>query len=824
MRKFVPRVVSVSPVNFRVLRRRPIVPAPPLAAACVLVSVATLSPAVAVAAEEKNKPLTYDEDVLPILRANCAGCHNADKQEGGLNMTQFAALMQGGGSGEVISAGDGEFSYLYMLAAHESEPVMPPNGQKMAAADLATLKNWIDSGARENAGSKVKLKPKEDLSLGAAPTGRPEGPPPMPPDPYAPLAEGDPQPLSIEAIPVDGRRASSATGGERADAVTALAASPWAPLLAVAGEGQVTLFHADTRQPWGVLPFPEGRPMSLKFSTNGRLLIAGGGRGAYRGLAVIWDVTTGARVAEVGDEPDAVLCADLSPDQSLVAIGTTAKRAKVLSVATGEILYTVDKPTDWALSVAFSPDGVLLAVGDRGGNLSLWEAASGLLYADLRGHKDAVTALSWRADSNLLASAGLDDTVHLWNPEDGGLVRKVDVKAGGVEDAAFFADGTFAAAGRNGEATLWDINGKRLRAFPKRPDFALSVAAADEAVPDQDGKLKPRLFVGDWTGVIAAYDPAGGEAVAEFSPNPPPLPERLAAAEAELKELTAAAEGVAKRRADAAAALEKAKELKETTAGKLAAIARERDAAEKSRKRLSGELAQAKRALSDAEKAVRQAEQAAAEAKIAWQTAILRAADADAAAAKARDEQEQAVRQLGEAAEAAAAAAEELAAAADSAEGEGADAAEKAAAEAQTAADEARKRHDTSEKAAEEQAAADRKALEAARAAEQAAAKAYAVAAVVARDAARAAKAAGAETEQLAAELAAVERTIEEVPKALNAAKKAADAANKAVAPAEQKKKEADALEDPAPARDAAATRLAELKVAAERAAADGAG
>ena len=523
-------------------------------------------------------PLTYDEHVLPILRANCVGCHNNDKQEGGLNMVQFAALMQGGGSGEVITAGDGEFSYLYMLAAHESEPVMPPNGAKMAAADLDVLKKWIDTGARENAGSKVTLKPKEDLSLGAAPVGRPDGPPPMPPNPYAPDPGEGPVALSVTPIPVEGRSPGGVFEQGRADAVTALAASPWAPLVAVGGEGQVTLYHADALEPWGVLPFPEGRPRSLKFSTNGRLLIAGGGRGAYRGLAVVWDVTTGQRVAEVGEEPDAVLSADLSPDQSQVAIGTTSKRAKVFATATGELLYTIDKPTDWALSVAFSPDGVLLAVGDRAGNLGLWEAGSGLPYADLRGHQDAVTAAVWRADSNLLATASLDGTVHLWNPEDGGLVRKVDVKAGGVEAAAFAADGTFATAGRSGEVAVWDANGKQLKAFPKRPDLALSVAVADEAI-GPEGKRQPRVFAGDWTGAVIAGDPADGTVVGEFTPNPPPPAVRLAAAEAALKTAAEAAAAADKARTEAAAALAKAEAATVAAEKTVVAVKAERTAA-----------------------------------------------------------------------------------------------------------------------------------------------------------------------------------------------------------------------------------------------------
>ena len=491
----------------------------------LLIAPLLAAPAFCAEPESDEKALTYDEDVLPIFRANCATCHNADRQEGGLNLVQFPALMQGGGSGEVLDPGDGEYSYLYMLAAHESEPVMPPGGQKLAAADLETLKDWIDAGARENAGSRAAFKPKADLSLSAAPTGQPDGPPPMPADPYAPDDAGEsgddaadePAPLSVEPVPVP---------GDRADAVVALAASPWAPLAAVGGEGQVVLFNSDTLEPWGVLPFPEGRAYDLRFSTTGRLLVAGGGRGAYRGLAVVWDVTTGERVAEVGDEPDAVLAADISPDQSMVAIGTVAKRAKVFSTATGELLYSVDAPTDWATAVAFSPDGVLLAVGDRAGNLGLWEAVGGLPYADLKGHKDAVTALSWRADSNLLASSGLDGTVHLWKPEDGSVAKTWNAKAGGLEAVAFAADGRLVTAGRSGEAALWDVAGKQLRAFPKRPDLALSVA------PVPHGESDWRVLAGDWTGAVAVWDAADGAEVGTLSPRLAPLADRLAAAEA----------------------------------------------------------------------------------------------------------------------------------------------------------------------------------------------------------------------------------------------------------------------------------------------------
>ena len=741
--------------------------------------------------KEEEKPLTYDDDVLPILRANCIGCHNNDKQSGGLNMVQFAALMQGGGSGEVVSAGDGEYSYLYMLAAHEAEPKMPPNGAKMAAADLATLKKWIDTGARENAGSKVKIKPKEDLSLGAAPTGRPEGPPPMPPNPYEAAAyETDgPTPMSVEAIPVEGRSPNA-----RADAVVALAASPWAPLVAVGGERQITLFHAETLQPLGVLPFPEGRPNSLKFSTNGRLLVAGGGRGAYRGLAVVWDVTTGERVAEVGEESDAVLSADLSPDQSTVVIGTTVKRAKAYSIATGELLYTIEKPTDWVLSVAFSPDGALLAVGDRSGNLSLWEARSGLMYEDLRGHQDAIADLSWRADSNLLASGSLDGTVHLWNPRDGSVVRKIDAKAQGVEAVAFAADGTFVTAGRSGEAALWDLNGKKLRSFAKRPDYALSAAVADEAVPGEGDKPTPRIFVGDWTGAVAVFAPSGDELVAEFSPALAPLTERIAAAEVVAQEQIAAAEVVLKRQRNAAAALKRAEATKKKTAEQVAALEQEQKTTAASQKELSQELVQATKLLAQAQEASGDAADAAEQAK----------AEQMQAAAELKVAQQNAA-ETAKKAEAAVAAAKEAAKAANAVgDMDG---------EADAIVDQVRKLVDQAVEKAK--AAAD----EATAAAEQAKAAA-AKADEVARDAAKEMNAADAKAKELTAELAKVDERLKQLPQSMNDAKQAAAEAAKAVEPAAKAHQEAQALEDPTPARDAAVARLEALRFVADQAAA----
>src|SRR5258707_1025699 len=59
-------------------------------------------------------------------------------------------------------------------------------------------------------------------------------------------------------------------------AVVAMASSPWAPLVAVAGHKQVLLYRTTDHHLVGVLPFAEGLIYVLKFSRDGDLLLAGG--------------------------------------------------------------------------------------------------------------------------------------------------------------------------------------------------------------------------------------------------------------------------------------------------------------------------------------------------------------------------------------------------------------------------------------------------------------------------------------------------------------------------------------------------------------------
>lgn len=480
------------------------------------------------AAQEK---VTFQDHVLPVVEANCAKCHNSDKKKGDLDLTSYAPALAGGASGKVVVSGDPDGSKIWKVVNHSEEPSMPPNRGKLADKDLAVIKKWIAGGLLENLGSKAvaSKKPAVDLSLGASAVGKPEGPPPMPGDFLL-----DP-PVTVK----------------RSTAVTGLASSPWAPLIAVAGQKQVVLYHADSLLLLGILPFNDGvesyQPSDVRFSRNGKLLVVAGGHAAKSGRVAVYDITSGDRIIMVGagQEFDTVLGADLSPDQSKIAAGGPSRMVRVYSTQDGSVLFKLKKHTDWVTAIAFSPSGEYLATADRNGGVTIWDTDNGLEVHTVAGHKSAVTALSWRGDSKLLASASEDGTTKLWEMTEGKQARTANAHGSGALSINFTHDGRTVTCGRDNQIVSWTPDGAKSKAYTFTNELPV------RATFSHDGK---RVFAADWIGRITVWDASSEKPIGVLEANPPTLAEQLAAAEARLKELEAAA----KPSAAATAAAEKA--------------------------------------------------------------------------------------------------------------------------------------------------------------------------------------------------------------------------------------------------------------------------
>ncbi len=408
---------------------------------------------------EDAKSITYDDHVAPIFRKHCLQCHGDSKQEAGLNLAGYLSTRKGGSGGEVVVAGRSSSSRLFKAITEEDpEARMPPKNDPLPKEQIALIKSWIDTGLRQSFGSS----PVTMRKLGFTPTAfeKVDGPPPMPQN--LPAIE------SVRLI--------------RSFPVLALAASPRAPLIAVSSYERIDFVDPSTRNLIGSVPFPEGEPHFLRFNRSGSVLLVAGGRPVQNGVAVLYDVKTGKRLAEIGNETDVVLAADLSADEKQIAIGGSSRVVKVYSTETGSLVRSLVKHTEWITAIAYSPDGKLLATGDRVGNIHLWDVFSGGVVLPLSEHKASITSLSWRSDSQVLASSGEDGLIAWWEVANGWpLVSKADAHppqrsagvfgkiANGVLAASFGPGGQLITCGRDRTVRLWASAGNLLKTFDSSP-------------------------------------------------------------------------------------------------------------------------------------------------------------------------------------------------------------------------------------------------------------------------------------------------------------------------------------------------------------------
>lgn len=477
--------------------------------------------------------VTFDEHILPLFKNQCLKCHNPEKPKADLDLSTFSATMKGGSSGLIVTGGDPDGSSLYKVVTHAAEPTMPPKS-KLADKEIELIKKWIAGGVLENSGSKaiVSNRPKVDLSLTAASFGKPEGAPPMPGD------------LLLEPV----------VRTTRTSASTALATSPWAPLVALGGQKQVFLYNTDTLQLAGVFPFPEGYPHDVKFSRNGKLLLAGGGRGANKGVVAVWDIVTGERIITAGDELDVALAADISSNQKWIALGGPDRLVKIYSTASGEQLHKMKKHTDWVMAAEFNHTSTYLATGDRNGGVVVWDAEAGQEVQTFTGHRGAITSLAWRTP-DLLVSASEDGSVKTWSIKEGAQAKTVAAHSSTVS-VRLTVDGLMVTAGRDKTITTWDKEGNKGKTFTITNDLPVRATLSHE------GK---RVIATDWTGRVYVWDTADGRELSGISLNPPTIAEQQQQVAKRIVDLEADLPKLQAKLAEATAATIKAKADVEAT-------------------------------------------------------------------------------------------------------------------------------------------------------------------------------------------------------------------------------------------------------------------
>jgi WD40 repeat protein len=360
--------------------------------------------------------------------------------------------------------------------------------------------------------------------------------------------------------------------------VSALAFSPDSKLLALgcftyqggtSWRGAVLVWDVTTGKE--VHKFEDiSRPVSMAFSSDGKILVAGLQTGlillldpikgnqidhwdGFSGLRQIafsdegktivslrfesrrdkyvtslWDVATGKEKALREIERDGQYALALSPDGKTIAAPTEdGKVIRFIDPATGKELGRTGETPESLTRSAFTRDGSIFAALGRDGMIRVHETATGKLRREYRGHPmtlfDGDIALS--ADGKLVASSSSlqDYAVHLWDVAIGKEVHTFVGHRGGPLRVAFLPDGkTVATVSRFGRDGSWTT--------PPKPDWSLRLWDAPtgkqghvEKVP-QEGRIIWTEFTYDGTrlvtvrndGRLRVWDVPEGKVIGEW--------------------------------------------------------------------------------------------------------------------------------------------------------------------------------------------------------------------------------------------------------------------------------------------------------------------
>ena len=485
---------------------------------CVTLGAVPLAPrpAAAAATPAPHKgPVSFINDVAPILKENCYGCHGVKNPKGKLDMTKFASFQKGGTKDSPFMAGDPDDSLILDLLTAKNGLRMPPKdtGDALPPAKIAVIQQWIKEGAKLDAGIDAKADLIRELRLRWKP-------------PTAPI---------VYTRPVE---------------ITALAFTPDNKSLVASGHHELTVWDVATGKLEKRIRTRARRALAMVFLPDGKLAVAGG-RPGEEGDVRVYDINAGTpkvvdgvtyldgvddkavMVKQLLDSDDEVLCLALSPDGKKLASGGCDRIVNVWDISGGaanaKLEQSIENHADWVFAVAFSADGKRLVTGSRDKTAKVWDLATKESVVTFPDHQAPVYGVALRADGKvgysagddnqvrewnatgdqagkqirasgghgktitklvevgkgratppLLITASADETVREWNEDNGAAVRTLSGHTDYVYALAVSSDGARIASGSfNSEIKVWNsADGKVVKAFLGSPGLAVPVAAA----------------------------------------------------------------------------------------------------------------------------------------------------------------------------------------------------------------------------------------------------------------------------------------------------------------------------------------------------------
>jgi hypothetical protein len=447
----------------------------------------------------------YEQEIAPILRTYCSGCHNDREAESGFSVERFASLRKGGdAAGDPVAPGDAAASVIIQrIKSHDADHMPPPDEPQVPAADLATLEAWVAAGAPGPAHDASIL---ETLSVPA----------------LAPFAGA--KPVTAADLASDGARLAVARGR----AVEIVAVENGRPA------AQPLVAFAD-------LP---GKVAAVHFTRDGARLVIAAGIVGLRGVAEIRDAATGKVLQSFAGHRDLLYDAELSPDEKVLATAGYDRSIKLWNAADGTLLASIDVHNGAVYDLAWHPSGKMLGSASADETIKLWRASDGVRLDTLSQPQGEMTGVAFTPDGGRVIGVGRDKRIHVWklvsldapaiNPP---LLSRFAHEAP-IVAVALAADGRrIITTAEDRSLKSWSLPDLVLENdFSRQPDVVAAVvpeAGGRFLVGRMDGSLDVVEAAASEQAAVAGNQPAAAASAAPAPAETPPAAEAPPAALAE---------------------------------------------------------------------------------------------------------------------------------------------------------------------------------------------------------------------------------------------------------------------------------------------------
>jgi len=438
-----------------------------VAVTAILVAGALLVSGTAIA---DDAPISFKNQIAPILVEKCQACHGASEPKGGFQIGTFALLQKAGDSeSPPIVIGKPDESEIYsLISTDDADSRMPKEADPLTGEQVALVKRWIAEGAKFDG-----------------------------PDPSAAMATYATRPPHPEP-PAQYRRPIP---------ITALAFSPNGAELATGGYHEIIIWSAADGTLLRRIKNVPQRVMDLCYSPDGSLLAVAGGAPGISGEVKAFEPGTGSLMKDFGSLADVAFRAVFSADGKKLAACGADRTIRIYDVASAAQERLIEDHADWVIDVAWSPDGSQIASASRDKTAKLFNAVTGDSVTTFPGHNEQVFGVSFGPDGKRVVSAGADKKLIAWKTDDG--QKLADAGGFGREVLALIGTGDKYISAC-ADHKVYQHRGEKLalhKAYDGLTDEVFSVAYHE---PSQ------RIAAGSFTGEVRVWNAEDGQTVLSF--------------------------------------------------------------------------------------------------------------------------------------------------------------------------------------------------------------------------------------------------------------------------------------------------------------------